>query len=131
MDFGSKLSKMFGEHKHIEVVAPENMSGDIQNTEHYRSSTTNSYNKCIYEFIDIFSPEIIELAIQVIEKHDKNNFIEFVDLSSINNTDKQYTSEKHILRIVGKYEFKWFTHCKSIEMWIDIIYMPVIKFKRP
>ena len=131
MDLGSKLSKMFGDHKGIKSVAPENISGDIQNTEHYRSSTTNSYNKCIYEFIDIFSPEIIELAIQVIEKHDKNNFTEFVDLSIINNTDKQYTSEKHILRIVGKYEFKWFAHCKYIEMWIDIIYMPIIKFKRP
>jgi hypothetical protein len=131
MDFGSKLSHLFGVHKNIEVVAPENMTGDIQNTEHYRSSTTNSYNKCIYEFIDIFSPEIIELAIQVIEKHDKNNFTEFVDLGSINNTDKQYISEKHILRIVGKYEFKWLSHCKSIEMWIDIIYMPIIKFKRP
>lgn len=47
MDLGSQLSKMFGDFKTVDVTVPKNTLGDVQNTEHYRSSTSNSYNKCI------------------------------------------------------------------------------------
>ena len=123
MDLGSHLSKMFGDHKSVEITVPKKTTGDIQNTEHYRSSTTNSYNKCIQELSSKFPAEIIEKAIIAIEKHDQNNFDESVDLGSVNkyneDTGEQYIAGKHILRIVGKYEFKWFAHCKCIEMWIE------------
>jgi len=125
MDLGSHLSKMFGDYKSIEVTMPKKTTGDIQNTEHYRSSTTNSYNKCIHELSSKFPSEIIEKAILAIDKHDQNNFDESVDLGSVNkfneDTGTQYIAGKHILRIVGKYEFKWFAHCKSVEMWIELI----------
>jgi len=123
MDLGSHLSKMFGDHKSVEITVPKKTTGDIQNTEHYRSSTTNSYNKCIHELSSKFPAEIIEKAIIAIDKHDQNNFDESVDLGSVNkyneDTGEQYIAGKHILRIVGKYEFKWFAHCKCIEMWIE------------
>ena len=123
MDLGSHLSKMFGDHKGIEVTVPKKTTGDIQNTEHYRSSTTNSYNKCIHELSSKFPAEIIEKAIVAIDRHDQNNFDESVDLGSVNkyneDTGESYVAGKHILRIVGKYEFKWFAHCKSVEMWIE------------
>ena len=123
MDLGSHLSKMFGDHKSVEITVPKKITGDIQNTEHYRSSTTNSYNKCIQELSSNFPAEIIEKAIIAIEKHDQNSFDESVDLGSVNkyneDTGEQYIAGKHILRIVGKYEFKWFAHCKCIEMWIE------------
>jgi hypothetical protein len=125
MDLGSHLSKMFGDYKSIEVTVQKKTTGDIQNTEHYRSSTTNSYNKCIHELSSKFPSEIIEKAIVAIDKHDQNNFDESVDLGSVNkfneDTGTQYIAGKHILRIVGKYEFKWFAHCKSVEMWIELL----------
>ena len=124
MELGSHLSKMFGDHKNVEITAPKNTTGNIQNTEHYRSPTTNSYNKCIRELSSKFPPEIIEKAIMEIDKHDQNNFDESVDLGIVNkynaDTGLQYIAGKHILRIVGKYEFKWFAHCKSVEMWIEL-----------
>jgi hypothetical protein len=124
MDLGSQLSKMFGDHKGVEVTAPKNTSGDVQNTDHYRSSTTNSYNKCIRELAGKFPPEIIEQAIKAIDRHDQNNFDESVELGIVNkfneDTGEQYSAGRHVLRIVGKYEFKWFAHCKVVEMWIEL-----------
>ena len=129
MNLGSQLSKMFGDHKSVKITAPENTYGDIQNTKHYRSSTTNSYNRCIYELADVFPLQTIELAIEAISKHDKNNFTEFVDLGYINkfdeNTGKPYIAGKYILRIIGKYEFKYLAHCKTVEMWVDRVFIPV------
>ncbi len=123
MDLGSQLSKMFGDFKNVEITIPKNTTGDIQYTEHYRSSTTNSYNKCVRELSSKFPTEIIEKAITVIDKHDQNNFDETIDLGIVQkynqDTGIQYVAGKHILRIIGKYEFKWFAHCKSIEMWIE------------
>jgi hypothetical protein len=134
MDLGSQLSKMFGDHKSIEVTIPKSITGDIQNTDHYRSSTTNSYNKCIRELAGKFPAELIEHAIKAIERHDQNNFDESVDLGDVNkfneDTGEQYIAGKHILRIVGNYEFKWFAHCKSVEMWIEMR-CAAIKFGRP
>jgi len=124
MDLGCHLSKMFGDYKSIEETVPKKITGDIQNTEHYRSSTTNSYNKCIHELSSKFPPEIIEKAILAIDKHDQNNFDESINLGTVNkfneDTGAQYVAGKHVLRIVGKYEFKWFAHCKSVEMWIEL-----------
>ena len=124
MNLGSHLSKMFGDYKNMEITVEKNKTGDIQNTEHYRSSTSNSYNKCIQELSSKFPSEIIEKAIIAIDKHDQNNFDESVELGIVKkynqDTGKQYIEGKHILRIVGKYEFKWFAHCKSVEMWIEL-----------
>jgi hypothetical protein len=124
MDLGSQLSKMFGDHKSVEVTVEKNTKGDVQNTEHYRSSTTNSYNKCIRELAPKFPSEIEQLAINAVDKHDQNNFDETVELSDVykfnENTGQKYKAGKHVLRIVGKYEFKWFAHCKCVEMWIEM-----------
>ena len=124
MDLGSHLSKMFGDYKNMEITVEKNKTGDIQNTEHYRSSTSNSYNKCIQELSSKFPSEIIEKAIIAIDKHDQTNFDESVELGIVKkynqDTGKQYIEGKHILRIVGKYEFKWFAHCKYVEMWIEL-----------
>ena len=124
MEFGSQLSTMVGDYKGIEVTMSKKTKGPIQNTEHYRSSTTNSYNKCIRELSGKFSSEVIEQAIKAIEKHDQNNFDETCDLGLVTkwneDTGDKYISGKAVLRIVGKYEFKWFAHCKSIEMWTEL-----------
>jgi len=124
MDLGSQLSKMFGDTKNMEVTVPKNTTDDIQNTEHYRSSTTNSYNKCIRQFSSKFPAEIIEKAILAIDKHDQNNFDETVDLGIVHKYDPdtgiKYVAGKSSLRIIGKYEFKWFAHCKNVEMWIEL-----------
>lgn len=124
MDLGSQLSKMFGDYKNMETTVPKNTTGEIQNTEHYRSSTTNSYNKCIAELSSKFPSEIIEKAIVAIIPHDQNNFDESIELGNVTkfneDTGKQYVMGRHVLRIVGKYEFKWFAHCKSVEMWVEL-----------
>jgi ribosome recycling factor len=53
----------------------------------------------------------IEKAIMAIDRHDQNNFDESVDLGIVQkfnaDTGEQYVAGKHVLRIVGKYEFKW------------------------
>ena len=137
MDLGSKLSQMFGDHKGVEITVPKNTDGNIQNTDHYRSSTTNSYNKCIRELSNQFPSEIIDKAIKAIDRHDQNNFDESVDLGNVKKfneeTGEQYLAGRNVLRIIGKYEFKWFAHCKSVEMWVERICIepPVIKFGRP
>ena len=123
MELGSYLSKMFGDHKNVEITAKKITAGDIKNTEHYRSSTTNSYNKCIRELAGKFPDEIIEKAIVAIDAHDQNNFDESVELEQImkfnENTGKKYVAGTTVLRIVGKYEFRWFAHFKTVEMWIE------------
>ncbi len=124
MDLGSQLSKMFGDFKTVDVTVPKNTLGDVQNTEHYRSSTSNSYNKCIRELSSKFPAEIIEIAIIAIDKYDQNNFDETVDLGIVYkynaDTGEKYIAGKNILRIIGRYEFKWFAHCKNVEMWIEL-----------
>jgi hypothetical protein len=104
MNLGRNLSKMFGDYKKSETT----VSRSTTNTDHFRSSTSNSYNKCIHELSTKFPSEIIEKALLSIIKHDQNDFDEYIDLT-----------DGRILRIVGQYEFKWFAHCKSIEMWIE------------
>ena len=44
-DIGSQLSSMFGDYKSTSVTVEKTAT----NTDHYRSSTTNSYDKCIRE----------------------------------------------------------------------------------
>jgi len=125
MDLGSKLSTLFGDYKGIDITVPKKTRGSILNTEHYRSSTTNSYNKCIRELSSKFpEDDIIERALIATEKHDQNSFDESVELGLIikwdENTCNKRISGKQILRIIGKYKFKWFAHCKSVEMWIEL-----------
>ena len=95
---------MFGDYKKSEIT----VSRSLTSTDHFRSSTSNSYNKCIQELSSKFPSEIIEKALLSIIKHDQNDFDEYIDLT-----------DGRILRIVGQYEFKWFAHCKSVEMWIE------------
>jgi hypothetical protein len=123
LDIGSSLSKIVGDHKNAEKIGT-----------HFRSSTTNSYKKCILDLSPNFSQEIINMALTAIEKHDQNNFDESIKLNEIykydEETGKRYVYGKKVLRIVGKYEFKWFAHCKVVEMWIDDVKMQITKQKQ-
>lgn len=120
MDLGSQLSKMFGDHKNVSIVKEKNDT----NSNHYRSSTTNSYNKCIDELASNFPSEIRDIAKRAIDKHDQNSFDETVSLGEIYkynaDTGEKYCAGNSVLRIKGEYAFKWFAHCKTVEMWIEL-----------
>jgi hypothetical protein len=120
-DLGGRLSAMFGDHKSSEITVQKTTT----NSNHYRSSTTNSYNKCIREISHNFPAEIEQIAINAIDKHDQNNFDETVVLNDVNkfnpDTGEKYLSGRNVLRIKGTYEFKWFAHCKTVEMWIELM----------
>lgn len=119
-DFGSQLSKMFGDYKSSEVTAQKTNT----NSEHYRSSTTNSYDKCIRELSSKFPEGVSDIAIRAIANHDQNDFHETVVLNEVTqfnqDTGIKYVSGKNVLHIVGTYQFKWFAHCKTIEMWVEL-----------
>jgi hypothetical protein len=119
-DIGSQLSKMFGDYKSSEITVQKTAT----NTDHYRSSTTNSYNKCIQELASKFPDGVAEMAIKAIEKHDQNSFVETIVLNEITkfneNTGEKYVAGKNVLYIKGEYAFKWFAHCKTIEMWVEV-----------
>ncbi len=119
-DLGSRLSAMFGDHKSSEITVQKNAT----NSNHYRSSTTNSYNKCIREIAHNFPPEIEQMAITAIDRYDQSNFDETVPLNDIykfnENTGEKYVAGRNVLRIKGSYDFKWFAHCKTVEMWIEL-----------
>lgn len=119
-DFGSQLSKMFGDYKSSEVTAQKTNT----NSEHYRSSTTNSYDKCIRELSSKFPEGVSDIAIRAIAKHDQNDFHETVVLNEVTqfnqDTGIKYVSGKNVLHIVGTYQFKWFAHCKTVEMWVEL-----------
>jgi hypothetical protein len=65
---GSNIKTSLGNFTYVNNLSA---TGNIQNTEHYRSPTTNSYDKCIRELSSKFPPEIIEKAIMAIDKHDQ------------------------------------------------------------
>lgn len=119
-DIGSQLSKMFGDYKSSEITAQKTDT----NTDHYRSSTTNSYDKCIREIASKFPDGVADIAINAIKHHDQNSFVEKVVLNEITkfneNTGEKYVSGKNVLYIKGDYCFKWFAHCKTIEMWVEV-----------
>jgi hypothetical protein len=50
----------------------KNTSENIYNTYHYRSSTTNSYNKCIHELASKFPPEVEQIAINAVLNNHQN-----------------------------------------------------------
>lgn len=122
-DLGSNLSKLFGDYKTIEVTAQQTVDGNIHSLEHYRSPTYNSYGKCIDSLASKFPVEIKELARKTIEPHDQNDFDESVDLGDVykynEDTGKKYLAGKNVLRLIGKYQFKIFAHCKTMEMWLE------------
>jgi hypothetical protein len=119
-DLGSRLSAMFGDHKSSEITVQKSAN----NSNHYRSSTTNSYNKCIREIAHNFPPEIEQMAINAIDRYDQSNFDETVPLNELykfnEHTGEKYVAGRNVLRIKGTYEFKWFAHCKIVEMWIEL-----------
>ena len=119
-DIGSQLSKMFGDYKSSEITVQKTNT----NSEHYRSSTTNSYDKCIRELASKFPEGVADMAIKAISNHDQNDFHEKVVINEVvkfnENTGGQYIAGKNVLHIVGTYQFKWFAHCKTIEMWIEL-----------
>ena len=119
-DFGSQLSKMFGDYKSSEVTAQKTNT----NSEHYRSSTTNSYDKCIRELSSKFPEGVSDIAIRTIANHDQNDFHETIVLNEVTkfnqDTGVKYVSGKNVLHIVGTYQFKWFAHCKTVEMWVEL-----------
>ena len=119
-DLGSQLSKMFGDYKSTEITTAKTAT----NTDHFRSSTTNSYDKCIRELASKFPEGVADKAVKAIEHHDQNSFHERIVLGEITkfneDTGEKYVAGKSVLHIVGEYSFKWFAHCKSIEMWVEI-----------
>jgi len=119
-DIGSQLSSMFGDYKSTSVTVTKTAT----NTDHYRSSTTNSYDKCIRELASKFPNGIADIAIGAIAHHDQNSFHEKVVLNEVTKfneeTGEKYISGKNVLHIKGDYSFKWFAHCKTVEMWVEI-----------
>lgn len=126
MDWGSKLSEMFGDHKAEEVTKKRWGNGSMKSTDRFRSKTTNSYNKCIREISHNFPQGIEDIAIKAIDKHDQNNFEEKVELGNVYEDSILPSGEKRIvgktyLCIKGTYQFKIFAHCKTVEMWIETV----------
>ena len=119
-DIGSQLSKMFGDHKSSSVTVEKTAT----NSDHYRSSTTNSYNKCIQELSSKFPDGVATIALNAIDRHDQNSFHERVVLGEVMkfnpDTGEKYVAGKNVLNIVGEYSFRWFAHCKTIEMWVEL-----------
>lgn len=115
-DLGHTLSNLLGDHK---------VATDFTETNYkkYRSSTTNSYNKCIKEIAHNFSPGIQDIAIKAIDRYDQNNFDETVELDKVykfnQDTGSKYLAGVNVLRIKGTYQFRIFAHCKTVEMWIE------------
>jgi hypothetical protein len=72
----------------------------------------------------IHTTSVAEMAIKAIEKHDQNSFVETIVLNEITkfneNTGEKYVAGKNVLYIKGEYAFKWFAHCKTIEMWVEV-----------
>ena len=123
MDFGSQLSSMFGDHKEEAVVKEKYGNADMKSTAQFRSSTTNSYNKCIKEISHNFPAGIEEKAIAAIDKHDQNSFEERLSIGKIYTDDPNGKGKivigETVLVIKGEYKFKLFCHCKTITMWIE------------
>ena len=124
MDWGSQLSAMFGDHKSAQVVEAKHGNGHKKVSDRHRSSTTNSYNKCIKELASKFPEGIADLAIKTIDKHDQNNFEEVLSLGNVYADSIIPGGQKTIigsttLHIKGEYKFKFFAHCKTVEMWIE------------
>ena len=121
VDLGSHLSKMFGDYKSSDVTVQKTAT----NSNHFQSSTTNSYNKCINEIAHNFPTDIKDIALKAIDAHDQNNFDDTVKLNDVYkfNPDngEKFLSGRNVLRIKGTYEFKWFAHCKTVEMWIELM----------
>lgn len=120
-DLGSHLSKMFGDYKSSDITVQKTAT----NSNHFRSSTTNSYNKCINEIAHNFPADIKDIALKAIDAHDQNNFDDTVQLNDVYkfNPDngEKFLSGRNVLRIKGTYDFKWFAHCKTVEMWIELM----------
>ena len=119
-DLGSQLTKMFGDYKSTQITVQKTAT----NTEHYRSSTTNSYDKCIRELASKFPDGAVDIAINAIDKYDQTSFHERVVLGEITkfneNTGERYVAGRNVLHLLGEYSFKWFAHHKSIEMWVEV-----------
>ena len=64
------------------------------------------------------------MAINAIDRYDQSNFDETVPLNELykfnEHTGEKYVAGRNVLRIKGIYEFKWFAHCKTVEMWIEL-----------
>ena len=107
---GVTLSGMVGAHKTAEVTP----------TGAQRSATTNSYNKCLEQLVPAFSAAIIAAAQKVVDKYDRASFDEKVDIEDVvkfnPDTGERYVAGRLTLAVKGTYEFKWFAHCKTLEM---------------
>lgn len=118
-DLGSTLSKMIGDHDSVEQI----QSRTANATAHFRSSTTNSFNKCLQELMPNFPKEIESIALKLIDPYDQTNFEASAKIEDVfkfdENTGKRYLAGKRVLYIKGTYKFKFFAHCKTLEMWIQ------------
>lgn len=112
--FGETLTNMLGTYKTTEVTP---MGAQ-------RSGTTNSYNKCLEQLAPKFSAAIIAKAQTIIDKYDRASFDDktyIEDVVKYNpDTGTPYIAGRLVLKVKGSYEFKWFAHCKTIEICTDI-----------
>lgn len=118
-DLGSTLSNLIGDHDAVE----QTQSKTATSTAHFRSSTTNSYNKCLQELMPNFPKEVEPVASKLIDPFDQTNFEVNAKIEDVfkfdENTGKRYLAGKKMLYIKGTYKFKIFAHCKTLEMWIQ------------
>ena len=73
--------------------------------------------------MDKFPVGVIEIARRALDRHDQNDFNESIDLGEVykfnEDTGEQYLAGRNLLKMIGKYQFKFFAHCKTIEMWLE------------
>src|SRR5271169_6025658 len=112
---GMFMSKMLGNNT--------NTSSDVKNGSNvYKSPTLNSYTKCVEALSGSFTPEIIKIAMKMIEPHDQSSFMETKQIGRIYEEDSggvPALKSNKILVVKGTYTWAVFAHLKTIEMWIE------------
>ena len=86
-----------------------------------RSSTTNSYTKCLNEIKSNFTDAQFKAIAEAIDKYDRDSFEEKILFSTLYEEDmsgnrKQYG--RKFMYIKGEYTFALFAHLKTLEVGI-------------
>lgn len=86
-----------------------------------RSSTTNSYTKCLNEIKSNFTDDQYKAIAAAIDKYDRDSFEEKILFSTLYEEDmsgnrKQYG--RKFMYIKGDYTFALFAHLKTLEIGI-------------
>jgi hypothetical protein len=125
-EMGSFMSVVLGntvsEQNVKDNIEKENNVKENNGSNYQESSTTNSYTKCINSLSDKFNKKLIDLALKVTEKHDQNSFEEVHEIGKILSTEfgEQTQTNTKYLVVKGTYQYVFFAHLKTIEMWTMI-----------